>query len=496
MTLKKKIMISNIMIIVVPVILLLILLGIFIHTHSGMYMDPMKDSTDGSGSMYGVQYTLYLYENLLSDLDLEADLQSDHDAPDLLYPTQVRKIQELSEMGFHLQIFSGSELLFVNMDENDLRYLEKSTEKAAGSKESIDCFDDVIIIRDKIERDHKIYFVNAVYDEKRVNIGMQESLLPVYTVSPQLLFGFLLIVSASIIITGFFLTSWLNRSVIQPLEILTYGAKEISDGNLNTQIEYDRCDEFGVVCHEFDQMRIRLRASEEERERYEEKKKNLMIGISHDLRSPLTSIKGYTEGLRDGIANTEEKKERYYHAILTKTDEMKHLLESMSLLVRLDHPEYKYRLQKVSINEFLSQFISEEADFAEKNHVMIGYTCHATDTEVYADIHEMRRVFVNLLENAVKYRTKDSSVIQIDVRENTDSETVEIRFSDNGPGVDEEQLAYLFDSFFRSDQSRIKPENGSGLGLAVVKSIVEGHKGSVKAYNDNGLGILITLPKV
>lgn len=494
MTLKRKIMISNIMIIGVPVILLLILWSIYIHTHSGMYMDPMKQTTEGNGSMYGVQYTLYLYESVLSDLDFDADFQSDYDDPDLLYPTQVRKIQELSEMGFHLQIFSGSELLFINMDDKDLMYLQKDSEKVTDSKESIDCFDDIMIIRDKIDRNNKSYFVNAVYDEKRVNIGMQESMLPVYMVSPQLLFGFFLIVSTGIIITGFFLTSWLNRSVIQPLDILTSGAKEISEGNLNTHIKYDRHDEFGVVCREFDKMRIKLKSSEEEREQYEEKKKNLMVGISHDLRSPLTSIKGYTEGLRDGIANTEEKKKRYYNAILTRTDEMERLLESMSLLVRLDHPEYKYRMQKISPNQFFAQFIKEENAFAEKNNVVIQYNNHEADSDVYADIHEMRRVFVNLLENTVKYRIKESSDIRIDVEEDVSSDTVEIRFSDDGPGVGEEQLAYIFDSFYRGDKSRTKPENGSGLGLAVVKSIVEGHGGSVKAYNDNGLGIVITLP--
>ena len=155
MTLKRKIMISNIMIIGVPVILLLILWSIYIHTHSGMYMDPMKQTTEGNGSMYGVQYTLYLYESVLSDLDFDADFQSDYDDPDLLYPTQVRKIQELSEMGFHLQIFSGSELLFINMDDKDLMYLQKDSEKVTDSKESIDCFDDIMIIRDKIDRNNK-----------------------------------------------------------------------------------------------------------------------------------------------------------------------------------------------------------------------------------------------------------------------------------------------------------------------------------------------------
>ena len=494
MTLKRKIMISNIVIICVPVIFVMILWSAYINTHSGMYLNPFKDSSDNNGSVYNMQYTLYLYESSLENLDFEKEFETNDSDPDILYPVQIRKMQELSEMGFRLQIVSSGDILFSNMDDDDIKCLGEHPAKYLDSKESIDYFGDNMVIRDQIDRNGITYFITAIYNEQRVNIGMQESLLPVYLIAPQLLIGFILIASASVIMANFFLTRWLNHSILKPLDILISGAKDISDGNLDTKIEYKQNDEFGVVCQEFDNMRIKLKSSNDERIRYEEIRRNLMIGISHDLRSPLTSIKGYTEGLKDGIADTDEKKDRYYNAILTRTIDMERLLESMSTLVRLDNPGYHYHFEAITMDEFLRRFIHEEEAFAEQNNITFSYCSHVSTAEVYMDIKEMRRVLVNLLENSVKYRTKNDSVICLDVSENKNCKAVEIRFTDDGPGVQKEQLERIFDSFYRGDASRTKPENGSGLGLAVVKSIVEGHGGKVSAYNDTGLCIFISLP--
>lgn len=490
MSLKQKIMISNILIICVPVALTVFFWFFYINSHQGMYINP----ADGNTSFNGMQYSLCLYENELSHLNFEKDFATDYEEPDIFLPEQMRRIQELSEMGFHVQIVTDDDILYSNMDSNDLKLLELHKEKNMDSMESIEYFKNNMIICNRVKQNDSIYVVTAVYDDARVNTGMQESLLPIYLVAPQVMVVFFLFAVVSIIATVFLMTRWLNHSVLKPLDILVSGTKEISAGNMDISLPYNQEDEFGTVIHEFENMCAKLKCSEKERELLEKKRRDFLVGVSHDLRSPMTSIRGYAEGLKDGIADSDEKRERYYNAILTRTIDMERLLSDLSKLVQIDSPEYNYQTVKVNLNEFLQQFIYEENVFAEQNAVTFTYSNHGEALEVSIDIPQMRRVFVNLLDNSVKYRTKSASKISLELRESDDKSMAEIYFGDDGPGVDESQLEQIFDSFYRADDSRTKPENGSGLGLSVVKSVVEGHGGYVKAYLKGGLGILIALP--
>jgi signal transduction histidine kinase len=151
-------------------------------------------------------------------------------------------------------------------------------------------------------------------------------------------------------------------------------------------------------------------------------------------------------------------------------------------------------LERVNLDEYIKQFLSEKEAWLVDRKVDVRYRTDAPEAEVELDIREMQRVFMNLLENTVRYRTADCSKVDIEVRQNT--ENVEIRFSDDGPGVGRRHLNRLFEPFYKEDKARTTPEKGSGIGLTIVKRIIEGHGGQVSASSEGGLCITMTLPSV
>ena len=266
----------------------------------------------------------------------------------------------------------------------------------------------------------------------------------------------------------------------------------VAEGNLDYPITYTERDEYGEVFEEFDLMRRQLKEARERQQRYEQQQRDRLRGITHDLRSPLTSIKGYAMGIKDGIANTPEKRTRYCDAILTRADDLERLTGSLSLLVKMDTGSSFLHLERVNLDEYIKQFLSEKEAWLVDRKVDVRYRTDAPGAEVKLDIREMQRVFMNLLENTVRYRTADCSKVDIEVRQNT--ENVEIRFSDDGPGVGRRHLNRLFEPFYKEDKARTTPEKGSGLGLTIVKRIIEGHDGQVSASSEEGLCIMMTLP--
>ena len=491
MSIRRKILISNIILVCVPVVLAILLWIGFLFFSGNAVINPVQNAAKNGGSLSQAQEPLYLYEAELLKVDWESIRLSGETEPDYIPGDDLAILSELSDMGYHMRVITDETVVFDNLSEDDRIVLQENTggTQALGS---LLCLGGKTIITDVFEVSNRSYAITSVYDESQADTGVFKSMLPVYMLSPAAITVFLIIIIGATVITGVLLSRWIGLSILTPLDVIGRGARQIADGNLDFKIDRPSADEFAEVCEDFEVMRKKLKESEKERDIYELKRKELLSGISHDLRSPLTSIKGYTMGLKDGIADTEDKQRRYYDAILTRTTDMERLLCGLSDLVRFENAGSHIHAESLSVDDFILGFLKEQENLLEERKVFVSYDSRLKNCRVDIDASEMQRVFTNLVENTVKYRVRSETHVRIESA--VDDAYVSIQFVDDGPGVAAEALPYLFDSFYRTDEARTKPENGSGLGLAIVKGIIEGHGGRAEAFLDGGLGIRIRLP--
>ena len=193
-------------------------------------------------------------------------------------------------------------------------------------------------------------------------------------------------------------------------------------------------------------MRLRLKDSVDSQLKYEEDRKQLVVGISHDLRTPLTAIKGYVEGLIDGIANTPEKQRKYLNTIYTKACDMDILVDRLLLFSKLDTGNFPFKFDKINMKEYMNNFYKHMKDeFYEKDAEFFFENKCSDLCTVKLDSQEMNRVLLNIVENSVKYKGDNKTKVKMTVDEKEDSVIIEL--SDNGNGVEEEELSNLFVSF-------------------------------------------------
>lgn len=297
-----------------------------------------------------------------------------------------------------------------------------------------------------------------------------------------------------ILLLGQLFTRKMAWRILRPLNALSDGAKRIENGDLSKPVVYTGKDEFAKVCAAFNHMQQHLLKEREKTAAYERARTDLITGISHDLRTPLTSVKGYIKGLRDGVANTPEKREQYLAIAYEKACDIDVLLDRLLYFSNLETGNLPLSLNREDLGGFARRFA--ESIHEELVHKGIRMIVDATPVPhpVKMDAEQMRRVLLNLTENAVKYASAEPLELKISVWHECGME--HLLFADNGKGAPEEHLSSLFERFWRGDEARsAKSGEGSGLGLYIVKYIVEAHGGFVTANNDNGLQIRISLPR-
>ena len=240
--------------------------------------------------------------------------------------------------------------------------------------------------------------------------------------------------------------------------------------------------------------RYLARLMSEQIAQYDNNRKELVAGISHDLATPLTALKGYISGMRDGIANTQEKRQHYLDMMIETTDNMTHLVESLFLFSKLDLGRMEFHTEPVAIYNYFNDFVEEKKLYFAERGLNLTLTGESTPTRVKIDYSQFARVVDNILSNSIKYKRNESVNVEINIK--VQSDKVIIAFIDDGIGVDAENLPKLFESFYRTDKARSNVAKGSGLGLAIVKQIINSLNGQVKAENSSsgGLKIIIILP--
>ncbi|MBQ2650815.1 MAG: HAMP domain-containing histidine kinase, partial [Clostridia bacterium] len=311
----------------------------------------------------------------------------------------------------------------------------------------------------------------------------------------DLLIWFLIIGAAAIVIilpiTSLF-TRQLLKYITRPLTALISAAYRVEKGDLSTPIEHQGSDEFKTVCDSFDHMQQHLKDERDKNAAYEKARTDMISGISHDLRTPLTSVKGYIKGIRDGIANTPEKQQRYLQTAYTKADQMDTLLENLFFYSKLETGNLPMNMKPLDLTDLVRNFVSDTS--LDPNMQQVTLTAHFKEKAhmVLADAEQLRRILNNLTENAVKYAQAESLCISINIEREGDQEV--ITFADNGVGVAPDKLNNLFEQFWRGDSARMSGKGSSGLGLYIVKHIIDIHGGSITARSENGLQLIIRLP--
>ena len=286
---------------------------------------------------------------------------------------------------------------------------------------------------------------------------------------------------------------WIYRSVATPLVKLRKATQNIKDGNLDFVLDVEGADEFAELCRDFEEMRRRLKESAEEKLVLDKENKELISNIYHDLKTPITAVKGYVEGIMDGVADTPEKMDRYVRTIYNKTVEMDHLINELTFYSKIDTNRIPYTFSKLNVEDYFSDCAEEVGLELETRGIQLCYANYVdSDVQVIADGEQIRRVIHNIISNAIKYMDKGKGmkgIIQIRVKDVGDFVQVEIE--DNGKGIAAKDLPYIFDRFYRTDVSRNSAKGGSGIGLSIVRKILEDHGGKVWATSREDIGTIM-----
>lgn len=293
-----------------------------------------------------------------------------------------------------------------------------------------------------------------------------------------------------LLLTAAMLIIWIYQGMIRPLKKLEAATVKIQQGNLDFTIEAEGHDEISELCANFEEMRKRLKESAEQQVASERENKELISNIAHDLKTPITAVKGYSEGLLDGVADTPEKQEKYLRTINNKANEMDALLNELTLYAKIDTNRIPYNFSKLNVADYFNDCIEELGMDLEAKSIGLTYFNYVdNDVQIIADPEQLKRVINNIIGNSVKYLDKQQGLINIRIKDVGDFIQVEIE--DNGRGIAAKDLPYVFERFYRADASRNSATGGSGIGLSIVKKIIEDHGGKIWATSKESVGTVM-----
>ena len=301
---------------------------------------------------------------------------------------------------------------------------------------------------------------------------------------------FILVILLILIVTAVLLIGWMYQTMITPIKKLQIAADNIRDGNLDFSVDYQENDEIGQLAKSFEEMRQRLKDSAEEKISNEKENRALISNIAHDLKTPITAVKGYAEGIMDGVANTPEKVDKYIRTIYNKANEMDTLINELTFYTKIDTNRIPYNFAKINVSEYFTDCVEEIGMDLEAKGIGLSYYNYVDeDVLIIADPEQLRRVVGNIISNSIKYMNKPNGFINIRIKDVGDF--IQVEMEDNGKGIAQRDLPYIFDRFYRTDSSRNSATGGSGIGLSIVKKIVEDHGGKIWATSKEDTGTIM-----
>lgn len=472
MSIRFKLILSNILMIIIPLILSVILAVILIGFNlekSGLGHDTSPELNDSFS-----QDALKELVSILNDA--------------LNFPDKFKDFEYLKDIDYNLKSLNFSFSLTID---NTVYYLSDSIDRQSFQKHIY-----LNIGKDEDELEHTFGSLNYINYKFKMSDGAHCVMYVFFDTSPiekfitGFILDFLLCFLIIILLTNGLLTIIVSSSIIKPLKKLKYGAEQIKDGNLSFAIDEKSGDEVGEACRAFEEMRQRLKFALEQQIQFDEERNEFIASISHDLKTPITSIKGHIDGIKDGIADTPEKVEKYMDIIYKKVIDMDRLINDLTFYSNQTLKKVTFNFCNINLKVFIEDMV-EEYEF-ELGKLGISMKCEynlPSNTLVKADSEKLKRVFSNIFENSIKYMDKEAGDINIDVQDKQDK--VLIGIHDNGEGIKKEHLQNIFHRFYRADPSRNTAKGGSGLGLAIASQIIEAHGGKIYAESEYGHGTSI-----
>ena len=430
---------------------------------------------------YGIQNISYdalmntvLLSNEMCRQEYEEIRQTAEDNPS--------KLRDLNYLNAINNRISKRNAYIVVIEDNDIMYQGKEISDELRAK-LIESQNHNSEIRSAYLRDFNVLASRVSYMIDSHTYGTVYFVISFAEILPQikkLLFDTMISVIIILILTSGAFTMWIYRSTVRPINKLRLATNNIKNGNLDFDMDVEGNNEFAELCKDFDNMRKRLKYNAEENVRRDSESKELISNISHDLKTPITAIKGYVEGIMDGVADTDEKMDRYIRTIYTKACDMDNLINELTFYAKVDSDKINYNFIKLNLTEYFNDCIDEIGVDLESRNIELKYINELDkETAIVADPEQFKRVINNIINNSMKYMEINNGVVEVHLYNEGDD--VHIDISDNGKGISQKDIGHIFDRFYRSDTSRNSRTGGSGIGLSIVKKIIIDHGGSITA---------------
>jgi len=287
----------------------------------------------------------------------------------------------------------------------------------------------------------------------------------------------------------------LEKRVFLPIDQLKTGFEEIARGNYRVTIDCKTDNEFGRLIEAFNLMAARLQESEQKNAEYEANRKALIANISHDLKTPITSIQGYLEMLRDGKVNDPERREKYLSTIAGNVGHLNKLIDDLFLFSKLDLAKVEFKYEKVKVRAFMRDIMDEFGfELAEKRRQFFYQDRLERDYWLNIDGKRLYQALRNIIDNAVKYGPSENLIVKVELTGQDSQVCLALR--DNGPGIPPDKLPHVFDRFYRVDSERAKDLSSTGLGLAIARELIEAQGGRIEVTSIEGTGtcFIVCLP--
>ncbi len=481
MKLRNRLLIAFLTVTIIPIILSVTLIGVFAKVQLGAI-----DKT------YGISGTTV--ESLSNSTEVLARLaekpyrelrQMVKDSPQYMEDATYLKEfnQRLKEKKTYLLVRKEDTIIFIGADSDEVEHVIGRLPRYGEADTS---FEKVTYFggdAQSLVRQIDFHYLDGEKGSAFIVTDVSNMIPEVEQFFIDMLFSIIIV----LILSACLLVVWIYRGVMGPLKKMRAATENIKEGNLDFELCPEADDELGQLCMDLEDMRKRLKSNAEEKVAFDRENKELISNISHDLKTPVTAIKGYAEGIMDGVADTPEKMERYIRTIYNKAEEMDTLINELTFYSKIDTNRIPYNFNIISVNEYFNDCAEDLSLELESKNVEFGFFNYVDKgIKVIADAEQIKRVVHNIVNNSLKYMDKPKAKINLRVKDVGDF--IQVELEDNGKGIAAKDLPNIFDRFYRSDASRNSSKGGSGIGLSIVKKIIEEHGGKIWATSREETG--------